>query len=154
MITLKIKSHLHKYNKDKVLHTDSNYITNGEFLFSLSEVEIPNVHASYNPLLTQATHALLSTLKKLKEINPCINKANCIILDLHSFIPSEYVYILKPFLKDSQYKFYTYSKKVKVVGDVNISTSTLFIYRGTEFVGVIEPMVCSNTKTCSICNEV
>ena len=151
MITLKIKSHLHKYNKDKVMHTDSNYITNGEFLFSLSEVEIPNVHASYNPSLTKYTHALLSTLKKLKEINPCVNKANCIILDLHSFIPSEYVYILKPFLKDSQYKFYTHRKKVK---ELSRTASTLFIYKGTEFVGIIEPMVCLNTKTCSICNEV
>ena len=153
MITLKVKTHLQKHiGASQVIYTDNKYVTNGEFLFSTSEVNLPNIQKDFMPNISMVISHLL--MKKLTPVQPIINKANCCILDIRSYIPPVYTHMLKPFLKDSQYQFYTAKTSQEIIEGIEISVSILFIYRGTEFVGMVTPMVCLNTKTCDICNEV
>ena len=151
MKTLKIKTLLHKHDKDITLYRGDKYITNGEFLMNLKEVNLPSLKPSYNTTLDNHASTLIQGLK-LTEIKPIVNEANCIILDVHSFITSVYTDMLKSFMQDKEYTFFTFTLPQKVTPSVTVNSKNIAVYRGIEFVCCVMATVCNNTKTCALCN--
>ena len=152
MKTLKIKSHLQKNKQARqTIWTDNKYVTNGEFLFATNEVNLPNIQAQFMPNISTIISNLLK--KRLEPVQPVINKANCCILDVHSYINPIYTHMLRHFLNDSNYKFYKGYIKEHITESLELEVSILYIYRGTEFVGLFYPTVCISTKKCRECNE-